>query len=335
MSSIDIKNKMQMQKIAQIIYLNFKKTLDNNLSDKLILSISNLITLDYIHRLKEQNDISQYSIACINRLKNHLGYKVLMLEDFSTSLSLFIIAITSEDTKNINDKFHEQHQDLLINAIILSFYPNLNLEEKDNIRTALKNLLSTMDNMDLFNYINNTPEIFHLTIKSELKNQNNLLNLNHIIQKQIQDTLVQKDNISQKVSKLQNLITKLSLGISVIASTIIGVVISPLLIPLILIPTSILSTKYGPKFSSKIAYTLPSIKKNLVNFNYNKNLLSQSLEQQIDQNVKQTVDDITIQKVKEISTNIDLGVNKNLNKNNDNLNKIEEKNKIYFVLKLI
>ncbi|RTK92787.1 MAG: hypothetical protein EKK61_02685 [Rickettsiales bacterium] len=329
MSSINIEYNLKIENFVKIISYNFSKDLDNNLSLKLILSISNLISLDYIHRLKEQGEIHQHAEICSSRVKKHLGYQVIMQEDFSTAMSLFIIAITPENKKeeaNVN----LQNIDIIIETIISKYYSDSELDEIKNIRSSLKNLLNMIDSNRLIDYINNTPEIFQLTVKSAIKNKQTLPQLSAIVQTQIQNTIIRKNKINKKINVLQSLFTKITVVASILVSGIISASLSPMLLPLLLIPTVGLSFKIAPKIGENLAHNIPSIKKNLFHFNNDLNQLRNQFDLKTNIAIENPVIDkknekTIAHKAKEILTNIELNVNKTVDSKQNNINKIEEK----------
>lgn len=327
MSSINIESKEQLQKIAKIIYLDFSNLLEDNLNNKLILSITNLISLDYIYRLKSRIDVHQYSQTCSKRIKNHLGYKVVLEEDFSTAMSLFIMAITIEP--NDENILFEQNIDIIIDTIINAQYAHLDIEETKNIKLSLKSLLEKINKADLINYIDQNPKIFDLNIKFAIKNKQNILELINIVQEQIQIVLLEKNKINNNITSLKGFFSKIMIAASVAVSAILGSTISPILMPLLIVPTTGASIKYAPKIGEKIAKIMPKVKKNLMHYKNNLKQIHNNLNLEVTDElaigIEESIEQSVAQQAKEILNNIETVSNQTIETAQTHVNKIEEK----------
>ena len=190
--------------------------------------------------------------------------------------------------------------------------------------------MNIIDSNRLINYINNTPEIFQLTVKSSIQNKQTLPELSAIIQTQIQNTIIRKNKIDKKINVLQNLFTKITVVASILVSGIIGASLSPMLLPLLLIPTAGFSLTIAPKMGKNLAHNIPSIKKNLFHFKNDLNQLRNQFDLKTNIKIENPVvdkknDKSITHKAKEILTNIDLNANKTIDLKHSNINKIEEK----------
>ena len=66
-----------LKDIDSSVFLNkIKIYLGNNLSNQLITSLSNMLAIDYVNRLKQEPKMDEYAMECVDRLTTHLNHKV-------------------------------------------------------------------------------------------------------------------------------------------------------------------------------------------------------------------------------------------------------------------
>lgn len=286
MSFINIESDTILKDRATIFYNNFLKNLNSNLNDRLILSVSNLVSIDYIHRLKEQININEYINLCIARIKTYLGYKVITEKDFNTAMGLFIVAITPEPSPSNNDEKNLIYsKDVMIESIISSLFIDMSLGEQLEIKSIIHDLIDK-EGKDFLNFIGTEPKLFYSIINYAVKNKQPKQELDELIQTQIKTTLPELQNLERKIVKSRNLFAKIAIVGSILISGVIGSAIGGLMLPAVIIPAAALSVKYGPVLSKNLALNLPSVKKERLNIK-NKILNKQI---QLDNDIEEDLD---------------------------------------------
>jgi hypothetical protein len=98
-----MKNNINILKdIDSSVFLNkIKIYLGNNLSNQLITSLSNMLAIDYVNRLKQEPKMDEYAMECVDRLTTHLNHKVFTDEGFS----IFEPMTSSVTNQNVVETF--------------------------------------------------------------------------------------------------------------------------------------------------------------------------------------------------------------------------------------
>ena len=167
-----------------------KSYLSNNLNNYLITSLANMLTIDYVNRLKKEPPLDEYAQKCVDRLKKHLKHIVVTDESFSEVMTLFAIAIT--DKKEIGDELvntQEKNQDILIDGLVAAHFSDLSPTEQKNLKEVLKVLLNGRDGKEIMNLMNSDPKLFYSVVFSAYKEKTKqkelmqavTINLNKII----------------------------------------------------------------------------------------------------------------------------------------------------------
>jgi hypothetical protein len=134
-----------MFKNSIIFQQDFKDTLGNQLSDYIILAISNMLAIDYDLR-NNAKDIGIYSKECVVRVKRYLGDSRIDSTDFSKVLTLFAIAINesgNDDQKELPKVVDvAKDESILIDKLLSSchFIQAIDEAEKIEIKNLLMNL---------------------------------------------------------------------------------------------------------------------------------------------------------------------------------------------------
>ncbi|GAB4167252.1 MAG: RP853 family protein [Rickettsiaceae bacterium] len=237
----------------------FDKYLSNNLSDKLRLSIANLLAIDYANRLKSQPKIDEYVNLCTIKLKKHLGYKVVVDEGFSSAMTLFIVAITPEqDVSKDEENPVKQSQDLIIESVITTHFGDLNSEELQTIRLVLKALLNSKDGKELMNLVTSNPKLFYSIVVSAAKDKKHQQEVNESVAMHLGTIATKSKNLDRKLGTIKSVFAKLALAGSMLAVTSLGLIFGGLALPAFVIPTTIVAIRYGPKLGDKIGANIAS-----------------------------------------------------------------------------
>ena len=225
----------------QEYFLDF---LGNNLSESLCRSISNLLAIDYSGRLESAPELKEYINICALRIKKHLGLKVVTDESFSSSMSLFTIAITPERDIDADDaKSQEQSQDALIDSVIETHFVNLSPEEATLIKSLMKELLNGKDGKEMMNAISSNPKLFYSVVVSALRENKKQKEVSEAIHQHL-TTIISKN---RKQTGIKSLASKIAFagGLMLAAST--GLILGGLALPALIIPATAAAIKLAPK----------------------------------------------------------------------------------------
>jgi hypothetical protein len=166
------------------------KSIDIKISTYLLLTLSNMLALDFDLR-KNNSNLSDYISSCCLNLSSYLENRSFFTQSFDDAFLLFTVAIklnnqrASQDlktTQNLSTAHHKAELKILNNSNI----SNLSKDEKDLISNILFQLESTDPQARLNNLINETdkhktPPFINQTKKQTVANR--LLNLLKIQQK--------------------------------------------------------------------------------------------------------------------------------------------------------
>ena len=262
------------------------ESLDDNLDKQLCKSVASLLAIDYAGRLNSLPDMDQYITTCINRLKKHLGLKVILDNDFSSSMTLFVVAITPEkDLKNDENKIKETSIDSTIEYIISSFFVDINPMEQATIKSIIQELLNSKDAKEITNFITSNPKLFYSIVLQTLNAKKHQEEALQSISTNLKTIMDQSKNLDRKVGNIKDLSTKAILSTGILVASSLGLAVNPTLLPLLLVPSVIASTKFAPKLGNTIgtiiSKNISSIrkeKKDLQNLKAEQMVLSKSKE---------------------------------------------------------
>ncbi len=250
-----MKNNIKFLKnIDNTPFLNkIKLHLENNLNNYLISSLSNVLTIDYVNRLRAEPQIDKYAMKCVERLKNHLNHMVVTDESFSSTMSLFAIALTEE--KKLDDeslKPEEKNQDVIIDSMLATQFGDLSPIEQKNIKEVLKNLLMGRDGKEIMNFINSDPKLFYSVIfsahREKAKQKDFMTTITNNLNKIIADT----KSINRKKNNIKSLVGKITMVIGLAAIASAGAVIGGLVLPALLIPAAAITINLGPVIGEQL-----------------------------------------------------------------------------------
>ncbi|MFK7968548.1 MAG: RP853 family protein [Rickettsiaceae bacterium] len=243
-----------------------KVYLDTNLSNQLITSLSNMLAIDYVNRLKEKPKIDEYAVKCVDKLKNHLNHKVFTEEGFSGVMTLFAIAITDE--KRIDDELintQEKDQDVIVDTIISSQFGDLSPAEQLNIKEVLKSLVTGRDSKEIMNFIDSNPKLFYSVVLSAHKEKSKQKEIMEIVIINLHKIIANTKSINKKKNNIKSLTGKIVMAAGLVAVASAGAFLGGLIIPAIIIPSVAVSIKLGASIGEKIGETIAQNNRSIKN----------------------------------------------------------------------
>ncbi len=228
--------------------------LDNNISSNLCQSLANLLSLDYANRLSAEPPLNEYIDGCLKRLKQYLGTRVILDNNFSEAMTLFTVAITPDKDPS-NDKLNsqEQSQDALIESTISAVFGKLTPEEQQSIKLVIKDLLNSKDGEKLMNMMSSEPKIFQKIIINALEAKTPSKEISNIVSQKMGSLAEHSDQIKNKSEGLRSIVGKLALAGGILVAASLGLVVSGLALPALIVPATIAAIKIAPTIGEKIA----------------------------------------------------------------------------------
>lgn len=243
-----------MTKVEEIDTDVFKREMEyyfvNNLTSKTTNTLSNMLAIDYTHRLAQNKNLREHIDECISRLKIFLGSKFIPDDTFATALELFSIAISKlSDTKDVSQ---EQKQETLIDAIVSVYFLDNSIEDLKKIKLVLKNLLVGQDIEEVLNYINAEQKLFKSLIDKALKTHQKQSDLNKYVKDSLNVILNKSISLHRKIKDLEKIasISTSALGIAFVVG--LSTITFGATLPILMLPASILAIKFSPKIGEKI-----------------------------------------------------------------------------------
>lgn len=256
-SGISLDN-MVLNDVNRIAFITeIRKHLGNNLNGYIMESLANMLAIDYVGRLKKNPPLEPYVQSCIRKLKDHLQRKVILEEEFSVTMSLFIIAIGS--SKSADDELllsEGKNQDILIDGLITAYFGDLSPAEQKNIREALRGILNGASIKEIINFIHSDQKLFYSVVFSAYKKKLQQKEINELINLNLSRIIAENRSISKKTGIIKSLVCKAALGVSLFAAASLGYLLSPLaegaLLPLILAPVAGICINVAPRIGAKL-----------------------------------------------------------------------------------
>lgn len=234
----------------------FQDYLSNNLPLQLITSISNLLAIDYRLRVKASIAISEYVVICCDRLRKHLGYRVILEEDFSAAMRMFTIAITPEKEDDGEILTQEQSQDIVIDSIIDAHFSNLPKEEQKLVRSVLIGIIKGGGGREVMNLAVSDPSLFNSKVVNALKGKKGEQMIIQELTSKVNELAINNQALQQKVGTFKGVFAKLAVVAGVALAASAGLVAGGALIPAMLIPGTIAVIKFAPVIGEKLGQTV-------------------------------------------------------------------------------
>ena len=221
---------------------HFQRELENelksNLNAKLILTLSNMLALDYALRASELSKTKEQFISNANkRIKIHLASRYIKVNNFSTAMELFIIAI-SEDKVYSDSKSQEQLAEYIVDNVL--DIPTSNIK---NAKSFLKLALS-QDKAAILDLVNNSPISLSQIISSGKSHEAQMVDIKKVAKAS------EREDIGLKERKSLYAMVGSSLVVvgGVAASTMLGGIAA-----FVVIPATLASFQMGADAGEKLA----------------------------------------------------------------------------------
>lgn len=230
-----------------------KSHLGNNLNNYLITSLSNMLAIDYVNRLKKEPQIDEYAEKCVERLKKHLKHMVVTDESFAEVMTLFAIAIT--DKKEIGDELantQEKNQDILIDSLVTAHFSDLSPAEQKNVKEVLRALLNGRDGKEIMNFIHSDPKLFYSVVFSAYKEKTKQKEIMEVVTINLNKIIADTKFINKKRNNIKTLTAKITMAAGLVAIASAGVAIGGLMLPALIVPAFALSAKFAPVVGEKV-----------------------------------------------------------------------------------
>jgi hypothetical protein len=230
-----------------------KSHLGNNLNNYLITSLSNMLAIDYVNRLKKEPKIEEYVQKCVERLKKHLKHMVVTDESFAGVMTLFAIAIT--DKKEIGDGLvntQEKNQDILIDGLVADQFSDLSPTEQKNVKEVLRALLNGRDGKEVMNFIHSDPKLFYSVVFSAYKEKTKQKEIMEVVTINLNKIIADTKFINRKRNNIKTLTAKITMAAGLVAIASTGVFIGGLMLPALIVPAFALSAKFAPVVGEKV-----------------------------------------------------------------------------------
>lgn len=234
----------------------FQDYLSNNLPSQLITSISNLLAIDYRLRVKSSIAISEYVMICCDRLRRHLGYRVILEEDFSAAMRMFTVAITPEKEDDGEILTQEQSQDIIVDSIIDAHFNNLPKEEQMLVRSVLIGMIKGGGGRELMNLAVSDPSLFNSRVVNALKGKKGEQMIIQELTSKVNELAINNQALQKKVGTFNGIFAKLAVVAGVALAASAGLMTGGALVPAMLIPGTIAVIKFAPVIGEKLGQTV-------------------------------------------------------------------------------
>lgn len=238
-----------------IFSYSLSSVLEDNLPHYIISTVSNMLALYYAADeglRKIEPDLQKYSNKCAGRVKSFLQEKVILEEDFNTSISLFAIAITprlpaTEDLPSLNKVLDQEKASDVIGLAILG-------EEADT--EDLKLLCDVIDTIgegagahNIIDFMGANPDIVLSLLRGKKRNIDEIAD----ILTKAAITSAKAVSITADFAQIAGLVT---CSMIAFVGNILAVSSFTSIAAAVIIPVSIAALKYGAELGEKIGAKL-------------------------------------------------------------------------------
>lgn len=260
------------------IILIFKQSIAEyfalNLAQYTCSTLANMLALDYTSRLNNIITIEDHISKCVDKLTHLLGQKVIVEDNFSSVVTLFAVAISSQPIsyQNKNNALKQpQSEDAVLEFIAQSCCDGSDSAcDKQKIKDIIRNLLHNKGNK-ILDFINREPILFTSIAGGAIAKHKTQDAINKNVQAQLNKILNKTIDFNNKKNALVQKITK----ITSIACVLVGIAVSSLasgiVMPIVIMPVTVLSMQFTTKLCKRVAEVITafdtSIKQNLEDIN--------------------------------------------------------------------
>jgi hypothetical protein len=212
-----------------LIEQSITKTYGKYLAAGLISKVSNLISIDYFYRLHLIPVIEVHIEHCLYNLDKYIQNKHITDTDFGQAMTLFVASITEYKDNQDDDEILQKSQDIVIDNIINSYYPDIDKSLLQEMRFVLSQLITDVGPKHALNFISTNPISFKNKIENKALHTDNLKSLD--INTTANSTHLHHHKALDKASQIASAISAgpimSILGIGALVTT--GLVAAPLL----------------------------------------------------------------------------------------------------------
>lgn len=228
--------------------------LRNNIDSDLCRSVANLLSIDYVTRLNLSPEINAYINICIKRLQKYLGARVILDHSLAETMELFAIAITEEkEDSGKSAKSQEQLIDTMIESILTESFGDLSPQEKNAMRSVIREIIHSKNKKDLLNMISSDPSLLKELIANTLKIKTPEKEITNTVITYLQKLSEQSKNLENQKTNIKNFAGKIAISVGLLATASLGFAFSGLVLPAIIIPTAIASINAAANIGEKAA----------------------------------------------------------------------------------
>jgi hypothetical protein len=150
-----------------LIEQSIKKTYSQYLTDDLISKVANLISIDYFYRLNLIPVIELHIQHCLDNLDKYIQNNKITNTDFGQAMTLFVASITEYKDNQDDDEILQKSQDIVIDNIINSYYPDIDKSLLQEMRFVLSQLITDVGPKHAMNFISTNP----ISFKNKIENK--------------------------------------------------------------------------------------------------------------------------------------------------------------------
>lgn len=231
----------------------------NNLTKQTCATLASLLAIDYATRLGSSGIASEYANNCVLKLKNFLKSHVITDSSFSSALTLFAVAISSEDI-NFHDRNNilnqEASQDAAIDALITMHFGDSSSALQDQIKLVLKGLLANSSVKEVLDYFSSEPQIIKNIVANSLKAGNKQKEINDYALSELDKVFHKNIALNAKSNSFKQQVASITTGLVTLAMATFCTVVGGAALPVLILPTAIIALKLAPRVGEKIGETI-------------------------------------------------------------------------------
>lgn len=238
----------------EIFFQKMHDYLRNNIDSDLCRSVANLLSIDYVTRLNVSPEINTYINICIKRIQKYLGSRIILDHSLAETMELFAIAITEEEgNSGKSAKSQEQLIDAMIESILTESFGDLSLQEKNAMRSVIREIMHNKNKKELLNMISSDPALLKRLIVNTLKIKTPEKEITATVITYLQNLSEKSKNLENQKTNIKNFAGKIAISVGLLATASLGFVFSGLVLPAIIIPTAIASINAATTIGEKAA----------------------------------------------------------------------------------
>lgn len=259
-----------------IFSYSLSSILEDNLSPYIISTVSNMLALYYAADeglRKIEPDLQKYSDKCAGRVKSFLQRKVILDENFNTSMSLFVIAITpdlppTEDLPNLNKIMDQEKLSEVMTLSILG--KESDPQDLEILEEVLETILEIPGYKKVLDFIGANPDIVLKILRDKKQKIDDIADI--LTKAAISSTKAM--SVTSGFAQLAGLVT---CSMMAVVGNIIAVSSFTAIAAAVIIPVSIVALKYGAELGEAIGSKLAQFEKSFKIANIERHMVLSSI----------------------------------------------------------